>query len=256
MIINPYVFGAAYDPDAQAFITAAALTNPTQQTAINTLVVSMKGFGIWTKMKAIYPMVGGTASTHKWNLKDPRDLDAAYRLVFFGGMTHSSNGILFGGVNGYGNTFLNDSVINLSGHISFYSRTLTVGVAIEMGVWGNTLPIFQNRVAANVFFGNNSLAYTTTADARGFWLGTKRSNSDRECYRNGVSEVTSTATDSNTSFGLPFYIGARNNSSTSIEFPTSKECAFASIGDGLLDSEAANLYLCVQQFNTTLNRQV
>jgi hypothetical protein len=256
MIINPYVFAGGFDPDAQAYFTATGLTGATNLNAVNQFVLDTKAAGIWTKMKAIYLFVGGTAALHKWNLKDPRDLDAAYRLVFFGGMTHSSNGILFGGVNGYGNTFLNDNVINLSGHTSFYSRTLTVGLAIEMGVWGNTLPIFQNRVAANIFFGNNALAYTTTADARGFWLGTKRSNIDRECYRNGVSEASSTATDSNTSFGLPYYIGARNNNNTTIDFPTSKECAFASIGDGLTDTDAANLYTAVQAFNTTLARQV
>lgn len=254
MIINPYVFGAAVDPDAQAFITAAGITDNTQKTAINTLVLSLKSNNIWTKMKAIYPMVGGTATTHKYNLKNPLDTNAAFRLVFTGGMTHSSTGVLFNGVNSYANTFLNDSVINLSGHISFYSRTLTVGTAIEMGVWGNTLPIFQNRVAANVFFGNNALSYTTTADARGFWLGTKRNNSDRECYRNGVSEASSTATDNNTSFGLPYYIGARNNNNTTIDFPTSKECAFASLGDGLTDTDAANFYTAVQNFNIALAR--
>ena len=72
------------DPDAQAFITAAAITDPTQQAAINTLVVDLKGYSIWTKMKALYPFVGGTASAHKFNLKDPRDLDSAFRLVFSG----------------------------------------------------------------------------------------------------------------------------------------------------------------------------
>jgi hypothetical protein len=41
--------GPAFDPDAQAFITAAAITDPTQQAAINTLVVDLKGYSIWTK---------------------------------------------------------------------------------------------------------------------------------------------------------------------------------------------------------------
>ena len=92
------------DADALAFITAAAITDATQQTAIDTLVKGMKADGIWTKMKAIYPFVGGTATTHKWNLKDPRDLDAAFRLVFNGGWTHSSNGALPNGTNGYADT--------------------------------------------------------------------------------------------------------------------------------------------------------
>ena len=54
--------GGGVDPDAQAFITAAGITNPTQQAAINTLVVDLKGYNVWTKMKALYPFVGGTAS--------------------------------------------------------------------------------------------------------------------------------------------------------------------------------------------------
>ena len=59
----------SFDADAQAFITAAAITDLNQQNAINTLVVSLKGYSIWTKFKAIYPIVGGTASQHKYNLK-------------------------------------------------------------------------------------------------------------------------------------------------------------------------------------------
>ena len=70
------------DTDAQAFITAAGITDTTQQSAINSLVTNLKGYGIWSKMKAIYPMVGGTANAHKFNLKDSRDLDAAFRLGF------------------------------------------------------------------------------------------------------------------------------------------------------------------------------
>ena len=68
------------DADAQAFITAAGITDSTQQSAIDTLVKQLKGYGIWSKMKAVYPFVGGTATTHKYNLKDPRDLNAAFRL--------------------------------------------------------------------------------------------------------------------------------------------------------------------------------
>ena len=63
------IVGLTTDADAQAFITAAAITDPTQQTAINNLVVGMKADGTWTKMKAIYPFVGGTASTTNTTLK-------------------------------------------------------------------------------------------------------------------------------------------------------------------------------------------
>ena len=37
---------------------------------------------------------------------------------------------------------------------------------------------------------------------------------------------------------------------------TTKQCAFASIGSGLTDTEAANFYTAVQAFQTTLGRNV
>ena len=116
---------AALDPAASAFISAAGITDATQISAINNLVVGMKSDGIWTKMKAIYPFVGGTATAHKWNLKDPRDLDAAFRLVFNGGWTHSSTGATPNGTNGYADTKFNanTNLTNGNFHLSFYSRT-------------------------------------------------------------------------------------------------------------------------------------
>lgn len=92
------------DADALAFITAAGITDATQISAIDTLVKSLKTASLWTKLIAFYPFVGGTATTHKFNLKDPRDLDAAYRIVFAGGMTHNANGITGNSLNAYGDT--------------------------------------------------------------------------------------------------------------------------------------------------------
>ena len=77
-------------------------------------------------MKAIYPFVGGSAASHKFNLKDPRDLDAAFRLAFNGGWTHASTGAKPNGSNGWANTYFNPS-LNLTtsnGHHSAYLRTI------------------------------------------------------------------------------------------------------------------------------------
>jgi hypothetical protein len=48
MIINPYSFGVAYDPDAQAFFTASGLTGATNLNAVNQLVLDLKAASIWT----------------------------------------------------------------------------------------------------------------------------------------------------------------------------------------------------------------
>ena len=142
-ILNSFSIPAALstptvsDSDAQAFVNAAVITDTTQANSVNTLVVGLKADGTWTKLKAIYPFVGGTATQHKWNLKDPRDLDAAFRLQFNGGWTHSTNGSLSNGFNGNAFTFLNpvDSLSAASYNYSFYSRNQFSTNAGIMGAW-------------------------------------------------------------------------------------------------------------------------
>ena len=118
-IINPFVY-PSIDPDCAAFLTATGITNPTISGAICTLVTSMKANGTWAKMNAIYPFVGGTATTHKFNLKNPADTDAAFRLSFSGGWVHSANGILPNGTNTFANTFYSNNP-TASGHLSIYA---------------------------------------------------------------------------------------------------------------------------------------
>jgi hypothetical protein len=57
---NYKIYGSAtasFDPDYSAFITATGITQPTQSAALETLVSDLKSYGLWSKMKAIYPMV-------------------------------------------------------------------------------------------------------------------------------------------------------------------------------------------------------
>jgi hypothetical protein len=263
MIINPYSFGVAYDPDAQAFFTASGLTGATNLTAINTLVVSLKGFGIWTKMKAIYPFVGGTAALHKWNLKDPQDTNAAFRLTFSGGWTHSSNGAAPNGVNAYADTFLtpNTSLLLNSSHVSYYSRTQSNGTEIEIGSstagnFGDPRTLLEIRTSGITYYAVNSqgtyISYSD-ADSRAFYIGNRSGASVINGWRNS----TKVATGTTPSFGLStrtFWLAALNSGAAALY--STKQCAFASIGDGLTDTEAANFYTAVQAFNTTLGRQV
>ena len=118
--INAIRSVSGLDSDASAFITAAGLTDATQKSAINILVKDMKSSGLWSKMKAVYPMVGGTATSMKFNLKDPRDLDAAFRLTWSGGWTYSATGATPNGTNAYADTKLvpSTSLSTSSAHFS------------------------------------------------------------------------------------------------------------------------------------------
>ena len=206
--------GGSVDPDAQAFITAAGITDPTQQSAINTLVVGLKADNLWTSMQAIYPFVGGTASSHKYNLKDPRDLDAAKRLVFNGGWTHNADGITGNGVNTYAETFN-----NVPFSLGAYSRS-----ANQFGVITGTRENYiEDEVSYSyqtILFGGNFT--TNRSNTIGNAPYTKfysciNSNSmaanQLKVYRNGIN-VLPTSQDFNTPW-LPintFTLGAIKNS--------------------------------------------
>lgn len=254
------------DPDAEAFILAAGITDPTQESAINTLVVDLKAYGIWSKMKAIYPFVGGTASAHKWNLKDPRDLDAAFRLVFSGGWTHSSTGALPNGTNAYADTKLAPGTVLTanSTHQSYYSRTNSVGGQMEIGVANFSLNrrfLISTRFTGDSAFyqsgASTSIPGFTNTDAKGFYIGTRTSTTSNKIFKNGVLQNTNTTSDTTTLETNTAWIGAiQNVGNLPAANYSNKQCAFASIGDGLTDTEAANLYTAVQAYQTTLGRQV
>jgi len=243
------------DPDAQAFITAASITNPTQQSAINQLVVDLKGYSIWTKFDAIYPMVGGTNSQHTWNLKNT----SQFQISWQGGVTSSANGVQFNGMNSYGITNYTPSTSGIlnSHHMSFYSRTQSNGTEVEFGSFDGNSSLIEIRTTGVTYFRINNGSGTISfadSDSRAFYLANRTASNVINGWRNSTKAVNSTLI----STALPsraYFLGAFNNGGTPT-FYTTKQCAFASIGQGLTDTEAANFYTAVQNFNTALARQV
>jgi len=253
------------DPDAQAFITAAAITDPTQQAAINTLVVDLKGYSIWTKMKALYPFVGGTASSNKFNLKDPRDLDAAFRLTYGGSVTHSSNG-LTGGINGFADTKFNDSTnftSNTNASFSVYTRTNFVNDLNFYTLIGCSTDLNVSAMTIRGTTGNEFLGLRDSISSRiigvisnrlaGQYLLTK-DGTNRRYFKNSSNINTSANLVSNAA-NRNLYLLA-DNYSGGTGYYAQHTIAFAHIGDNLTDTEAANFYTAVQAFQTTLGRQV
>ena len=267
MIINPYAFGVSYDPDAQAFFTASGLTGATNLTAINQLVVDLKGYGIWTKMKAIYPMIGGTASLHKWNLKDPQDTNAAYRLTFTGGWTHSSTGALPNGTNGYADTFLNANTIlqQFSHHHAFYHNTDNSGTGNRSMGGAQTSASVNFRTTIETT--GTSLTYRdlgitnaesglTASTLKGFRASSRTANNNMFIVKaDGTSTTSTTNTTTNALPAITCYIGAHNNSGAAANYAI-MSIAFHSIGDGLSTAEGLSLRNAVQTFETTLGRNV
>jgi hypothetical protein len=246
---------SVYDADAQAFINTAGITDVTQQDAISKLVQDFKSYGIWTKMKAIYPFVGGTATAHSINLKNT----AQYQVTWVGGMIHDSNGITGNGVNAYGGIPLATNGMGQNSiHISVYSRTNTINSSntIDLGSgtsnYASVGIIINSRGSSGLQGFNNSLSGISipVTNSLGFSLNNRNSNTQVLLQKNNIQSIvsnTATLVDGNGLQILRLSSFAANNT---------RNLAFATIGDGLTSQEALDLYTAIQNYQTTLGRQV
>jgi hypothetical protein len=243
-----------YDADAQKFMDSCGITVLTEKFAINNLVKQLKDSSLWAKFVAVYPMMGGTATTAKWNLMDPRDLDAAYRLTFYGTPVCAATGVLFTTANDYADTHLADSAIGgyNNSSIAYYSRTQNTISGYDIGctdaaVPYNELSVFSNSADNSEWFGFSQ--NMTTANTTGlFMLSSSATNVTR--YRNGAVVSSKGSAPNSRYTNLAILIGKSRVTTHTGQ----KECALATIGNGLTGAQALTFYNIVQNFETALDR--
>jgi hypothetical protein len=254
------------DSDANYFITQSGLTNPIHINAIQNLVQDLKNYNLYARIKALYPFVGGTATSHKFNLINPNDTDAAFRLLFAGGIIHDSNGVTFDGINGYANTFLNPNpIITLNKEtLALYSRTSSDGgTGVDMGAATNTnvrnqiqIRTNTNEITAHInSTTGGSLSISGIIDGSGFFMSSRQTSTDLRTYINGIQVGLSTILNNGIRCTIPIYIGARNVANVSGSF-VNKNFAIAVIAAEYTPEEAKIFYNIVQKYQTLLGRQV
>jgi hypothetical protein len=255
-----YNSAPALDPDAEAFLLAAGITDATITDAINNLVLSLKADSLWTKMKAIYPLVGGTASTHKFNLKNPVDSDAAFRLTFVGSPTHSANGLQGNGSSQYARTHLNNNQLsqNAAG-LFLYSRTDLAADIIDMSgintsFVGNELFI---KVSSNVSGGrinSSSVINDFSQPSTGFYGAFRSSSANIKVVRE--STIVDRSSTSSAPINVEIELMVRNVLGSRSLY-SSRQYGFFGISDGITtNTEINNVNTSIQNFVTAINRNV
>jgi hypothetical protein len=262
--------GAANTARTQAFLTATGITDATIISALNAMDNSLISAGLLPsgtgagKIKALYPIVGGTAGTHKFNFVNPADTDAAFRLTFFGGWTHSANGALTNGSNAYGNTYINP-LANLTtsntGFFGHYLRNNNASTNDILGISDGSSSLRNlgsdgtNSYARFYVSANSQANGVSRIDKTIIWNRFNAAAASVDCWRNGTKTTT---------LGAAFaakpndniYIGCFNNIGTPVSYSVSA-FAFLIFGDiGLTDIEAATLTSVIDTFQTTLGRNV
>ena len=246
-----------YDTAATDFFNSTQITDTTVRRAINDLIVQLKDDSLWNKFLAIYPMVGGTASSTKWNLKDARDLDEAYRISWNGSPVFKSTGVTCLTTNDWGNTHLVDSLLSYDNtSMSFYSETSNQIAGYDMGCSNGIYPYnimaiyedFSEDIVNTLFNAYGSTQYQPSKTTGLFINSSKDGKVVR--YDNGIAVAD---------HGGPYE--AYTNEAITIgkivddDYMGQRECALAAIGEGLTASQAQTFYNIVQSFQSTLGRQ-
>lgn len=252
---------SSIDADSQAFydrVTAAGgILSQTEKDAVNILVLDLKSAGIWTLMKAIYPMVGASAAACAQNLKS-----SSYTGIFTSGWTFTNNGVLPNGTSAYMNTGLNAStqLTNNNSHLSIYSRTQdTSKSGLDISGINSTnhfaLTAYYAALGTGLsiqYFYPTDSATGYASSTQGHFVSTRISSVSNSLYRNANILGTATNTNSTVLPNINMYLGSNTQPS---EYQN-RQYALATIGDGLTNAQVSNFYTAVQTFQTSLSRQV
>ncbi len=238
------------DTNSQAFIDAlvtAGISNSAINTASDTFIMGSKAAGLYSKYKAVYPFVGGTAAAHKLNMVDPRDLDAAFRLTFTAPVTHNANGITYAG--GHADTHLNPNTVSPAAPLAWFNyvrggNTTGLLLGADTGNFDSTaLGLAPNGFGFSVYIPHE---YNTGL------LGMNTTNNRIRRYVDGVrilEEPGSFAGNGNFSFIL----GDKNNGGG---YPSDANISFTVFCDPLTDDEVNTLNTLVKNFQTALGRAI
>ena len=259
----------AFDPDAAAYLSAVvsaggAVSSP-MSAATNNMFLALKSNGLYSKLFAMYPMMGGISASCKFNALNPVDSNAAYRINFVGGWTFDYSGATPNGTTAYGDTYVNPASATTDNniHLSYYSLTDSeVAGSTTMGsdFIGDYARIILRRtggVGFNILGSpTKGLQTYSSTNSLGYYVGCAITNNNtRNFYKNGVllTPTAETGLGSVAKPNISIYIGANNAGGAPGEFDN-KKCSFSTIGQGLTTGEVSTLSTIINAFQTSLGR--
>jgi hypothetical protein len=241
-----------------AVIAGGGTLDATMSGATRQLFNDLFVAGLWSKIDAFYPLLGGNSSGGQAvNAKSP----GTFNMTWNGGITFSTNGVLSNGSTGYGNTGYVEATNGTSNsvHLGLYTTTdvnFGTGNNGDMGAFdGTDYTAFNVRRAGNAEGGLQSgFNYSASnVPSNGMNLFVRPSSSQIIAYRNGASRGTQTINSTGLVGTRPHFVMSVNSNGTPAT-PTTRQYNFFTIGKSLTPTEVSNYSTAVINFNTTLGR--
>ncbi len=247
---------------ARKFLFATGITDSGISRACYLLEERWRDGGVIDLVKAYYPFAGGTAFTHKFNFMNAKDTNEAFRLSFLGGWTHTSTGGQPNGSTGYADTFFIPAT-HFSGinnkSMGYYSRR-TGNTRGLMGAYGSSchdllIPRFDDANDYSALSYNVTTSVANLGDGQAFHIISKTTSGGIDRYRNKSKTFRAEPTGG-TQSTVSIVLSAVRFLDTTINYLSPSECAGAFIADGLTEVQENLIYDSIQEFNTTLGRQI
>ena len=247
------------------FIKATGITDTTLRADLDSLIARARRHGWWDLCYVIYPFAGGTQASCKYNLKDPRDLDAAFRISFIGNSWTFTSASMNPGDNGYGNTHFNPSTQAMDPgdcHLSVYSMNDQPG-----GDDNADIGAYDHNTAAGFYLSTRTKwpdssgkpfaqisTYTmqgTQINGGGYFLMTKTSATNASFYRNSSMIATDTAATPGNLPNLDLFLCNQNypygGEPYNIGF-SQRGLSFATVGSGIDNATGTLMYSDINDF--------
>jgi hypothetical protein len=256
------------DADVNAFIAITHIRSLYQTDALNYLIVSLKANLLWNKIYVGYPMIGGNAFAHSFNIKNPVNSDSANRLSYIGSGSgkHDNNGyqpriLSIAGHSG-ANTFFIPSVnmnINSQGFTTcLYSTSYSQNMwemgcetsstqRIHVATSNNTAPQFNCRI--------NSANITNNVEvgATGIFTGQRISSTQGNLIYN-KSIVRAPFATTGTLPDIPLYLGSLNLNGVIINSSTRVYNGFF-VHEAFSNTEAIIYHTILETYQSMLGRK-
>lgn len=245
------------------FLAATGITDATLKVNLDSLITRSRNHGWWGQCQVIYPFAGGTQNSCKYNLKDPRDADDAFRINFLGNTWTYTNVAADPGVSGYGNTYF-DPAARLSDpnscHLSAYSMSNNAGGVdngdiggydgtTNLGFYLSTRTAWPDTSGKPFSAISKSSFQGAEVNGAGYFLITK-SGTVANFYQNSPQAQSFSAASGNLP-DLDLYICNQNFPAGGNPYNngfSQRPLSFATIGSGIDSATVASMYSDILDF--------
>lgn len=250
-IVSAWNNTPTYDSDAQTAINAIGTLNDYEEQALSNLFVYLKANSVFTPIKALWLLRGGTAASTAVNAVNPGTFD----LIHVGSPSFNYYGVKYNGTNYSRTGIIPTTHLTQNSTMLYFSRRDNGNSGVEMGTEapassGLLLAARNggNSVHIQYQFPSNYMVAAQSTSI-GDWAGIRTSNIVQKTFKGDVQQG---ATDTDAAAGWPnltyeIYLGG-TNSSGSLGNGCACEIDTYAVCDGMSDAEYALFRIGINRF--------